>query len=47
MVEDAEAGVQGAIDCGMKAVGIGPKERVGKANWVYAEPGDIRLTDMI
>jgi beta-phosphoglucomutase len=32
--EDAEAGVQAALSAGMRCVGIGPSERVGKAHLV-------------
>ncbi len=34
VVEDASAGVQGALVAGMRAVGLGPMERVGKAHVV-------------
>lgn len=34
--EDAEAGVDAALAAGMKCIGIGPHERVGKANLVCA-----------
>lgn len=34
VVEDAAAGVEAAHAAGMKAVGLGPKERVGMAEWV-------------
>lgn len=47
VVEDAEAGVKGAIDCGMYAVGIGPESRVGQANFVYSTPSDIVLDDIL
>ncbi|MEA4812299.1 MAG: beta-phosphoglucomutase [Anaerolineaceae bacterium] len=36
VVEDAAAGVEAAHAAGMKAVGLGPKERVGMAEWVLA-----------
>ncbi len=47
VVEDAEAGVKGAVDCGMMSIGIGPDERVGAADIVYPEPGDINLESVI
>lgn len=47
VVEDAEAGVAGALVCGMKAIGIGPESRVGKADYVYAKPGDIKLEEVL
>ncbi|MBI5958408.1 MAG: beta-phosphoglucomutase [Chloroflexi bacterium] len=34
--EDAEAGIDGALLAGMKCVGIGPAERVGKAHLICA-----------
>ncbi len=47
VVEDAEAGVLGAIDCGMSSVGIGPHERVGAADFVFETPGDINLYEVL
>lgn len=47
VVEDAEAGVQGAVACGMKSIGIGPKSRVGKADYVYPKPVDINLQEVL
>jgi len=47
VVEDAEAGVKGAVACGMKSIGIGPKSRVGKADYIYAKPGDINLGEVL
>lgn len=47
VVEDAEAGVKGAVVCGMKSIGIGPKSRVGQADYVYAKPGDINLVEVL
>lgn len=46
VVEDAEAGVKAALEGGMKAVGIGPVERVGAADIRYNEPGEITLNDL-
>lgn len=46
VVEDAEAGVQGAVACGMKSIGIGPKNRVGQADFIYLKPGDINLKEI-
>lgn len=46
VVEDAEAGVKGAVDCGMASIGIGPVSRVGQADYVYDKPGDINLSDI-
>ena len=47
VVEDAEAGVKGAVDCGMKSIGIGPVSRVGRADFVYNKPGDINLAEVL
>lgn len=35
VVEDAEAGVSGALEAGFITIGIGPKERVGHANYRF------------
>jgi len=34
VVEDAEAGIEAAIASGMRSVGLGPQERVGKASLI-------------
>ncbi len=47
VVEDAEAGVEAALAAGMVAVGIGPEERVGKADYRYDRVAEIRLADII
>lgn len=41
--EDAEAGVQAAIDAGMKCIGIGSEDQLGKANLVISKTGDFQL----
>jgi beta-phosphoglucomutase len=41
--EDAEAGVEAAIAAGMKVVGIGSPEQLGKANKVIAKTGEFSL----
>jgi beta-phosphoglucomutase len=38
--EDAEAGVEAALAAGMKCVGVGSAEQLGKANKVIARTGD-------
>ncbi len=38
--EDAEAGVEAALAAGMKCVGVGSVEQLGKANKVVARTGD-------
>jgi len=44
--EDAEAGVQAAIDAGMKCVGIGSEDQLGKANLVISQTGDFQLEQL-
>lgn len=46
VVEDATAGVRGAVACGMKTIGIGPQSRVGEADFVYNEPEEINLDEI-
>ena len=41
--EDAEAGVEAALAAGMKCVGVGSAEQLGKANLVIAKTGDFKL----
>ncbi len=47
VVEDAESGVQAALDGGMVAVGIGPVARVGKAHFRYDCTADIDLDEIL
>lgn len=47
VVEDAKAGVKGAVVCGMKSIGIGPLSRVGEADFVYEKTGDINLLQVL
>lgn len=47
VVEDAEAGVKGALACGMKTIGIGPRSRVGQADFIYDRPGAINLVEIL
>lgn len=44
--EDAEAGVEAALRAGMKCVGIGSAEQLGKANMVIARTGDFNPDDL-
>lgn len=44
--EDAEAGVEAAVRAGMKCVGIGSEEQLGKADLVIRRTGDFS-TDML
>src|SRR5690606_15827761 len=41
--EDAEAGVEAALAAGMKCVGVGTSERLGKADLVIAKTGEFSL----
>lgn len=41
--EDAEAGVEAALNAGMKAVGIGSLSQLGKASAVIPRTGDFKL----
>jgi beta-phosphoglucomutase len=41
--EDAEAGVEAALAAGMKCVGVGSAERLGKADMVISKTGDFDM----
>lgn len=41
--EDAEAGVEAALAAGMRCVGIGSAEQLGKANLVISKTGNFKL----
>ncbi|HEX5169247.1 MAG TPA: beta-phosphoglucomutase [Cyclobacteriaceae bacterium] len=45
--EDAEAGVEAALAAGMKCVGVGSIDRLGKANMVIDKTGDFRVEMLI
>lgn len=42
--EDAEAGVEAALAAGMKCVGVGRKEQLGKADKVISKTGEFKLS---
>jgi beta-phosphoglucomutase len=42
--EDAEAGVEAALAAGMKCIGVGSAEQLGKANKVIARTGDFEVS---
>jgi beta-phosphoglucomutase len=44
--EDAEAGVEAALAAGMKCVGIGSPEQLGKADKVIAKTGEFKLAGL-
>ncbi|MEJ6952123.1 beta-phosphoglucomutase [Natronospora cellulosivora (SeqCode)] len=47
VIEDAESGVEAAIKAGMITVGVGPKERVGKADFRYDQVIDINIEEIL
>lgn len=47
VIEDAVAGIEAALAGGFYAVGLGPHERVGKANAVFASLVNVRLEDLL
>jgi beta-phosphoglucomutase len=44
--EDAVAGVEAALAAGMKCVGIGSAEQLGKANLIIAKTGDFKIEQL-
>jgi len=44
--EDAEAGVEAALAAGMKCVGVGTSDQLGKANKVIAKTGDFKVNEL-
>jgi beta-phosphoglucomutase len=47
VVEDAEAGIEAALAANMATVGIGPPERVGKADLVCKSVAEIDVSDLL
>lgn len=47
VVEDAEAGVEAALAAGMRCIGLGPVERVGKATLVLPNLNGVSLPDLL
>lgn len=47
VLEDAESGVEAALAAKMKAVGVGPKTRVGKAHLVYGNVDSIDFDEIL
>lgn len=47
VVEDAESGVEAALNGGFWVVGLGPAERVGKAHIVFPSFENVKLRDFI
>jgi beta-phosphoglucomutase len=46
VVEDAEAGVEAALAAGMKCIGIGSRDILGKANKVFARTSEVKLSTL-
>ena len=44
--EDAEAGVEAALAAGMKCVGVGSPEQLGKANFIVKKTADFDLNNL-
>jgi beta-phosphoglucomutase len=44
--EDAEAGVEAALAAGMKCVGVGSADQLGKANYIVKSTADFDLTKL-
>jgi beta-phosphoglucomutase len=47
VVEDAESGVEAALNGGFWVIGLGPERRVGKAHIVFPSFEDVHLRDFI
>ncbi len=47
VIEDAAAGVEGAQRAGMRVVGVGPAERVGKADLVRKRVAEVGIEDLL
>jgi beta-phosphoglucomutase len=47
VVEDAEAGIEAAKKAGMTAVGIGTKEKMHQADFIYNSPADISIENLL
>lgn len=47
VVEDAAAGIEAAHAAGMRAIGVGPRERVGQAEAVFPSLEGVRLGDIL
>lgn len=43
VIEDAAAGIEGALAAGMITIGLGPAERVGKAHFIYPSLAEAQL----
>jgi beta-phosphoglucomutase len=43
VIEDAEAGVTGALKAGFRTIGIGPENRVGHANFRFDSTDGLKI----
>lgn len=47
VVEDAAAGVEAALTGGFRCVGLGPRERVGRAHLIFPSLANLHLPDLL
>ena len=47
VIEDAEAGIEAAKKAGMKAVGIGTKNKMHRADFIFNSPADINMDNLL
>jgi beta-phosphoglucomutase len=47
VVEDAAAGIEAALAGGFRSVGLGPLDRVGKANVIFPSLDGVHLSDLL
>lgn len=47
VVEDAAAGIEAAIAAGMVSIGLGPRERVGAADRVFADLANVTVHELL
>lgn len=47
VVEDAAAGIEAALAGGFRAVGLGPRERVGQAQAIFPNLDGVHLADLL
>lgn len=47
VLEDAESGIEAALAANMKAVGVGPEKRVGKAHLIYSNVDSLDFEEIL
>lgn len=47
VLEDAESGIEAALAANMKAVGVGPEKRVGKAHLIYSNVDSLNFEEIL